>query len=238
MEYQILAIGLKQDQYSHCTEHFAKTNARMKTAKSIPDAAHILKEETNHLLVLDMEYLRSISQSDWITNIRYATFIPIVVLSDIPETDVVPTIKAGADVCYRNDLPPPVIALLISAQLRRYTEYNHFHDPESDPFQLGDIGIDPCRRLVWVRGQEVKLRPREFNMLLYFMQNPDIVVTAEEICENAWGVVGNYDRGISHPIRLLRQVIEPDPLNPIYIKTMRRVGYYFNTKYAETCDIS
>ena len=71
MEYQILAIGLKQDQYSHCTEHFAKTNARMKTAKSIPDAAHILKEETNHLLVLDMEYLRSISQSDWITNIRY-----------------------------------------------------------------------------------------------------------------------------------------------------------------------
>ena len=45
----------------------------------------------------------------------------------------------------------------------------------------------PCCRLVWVRRREVKLRPREFNLLLYFMQNPDIVLTSEKICENAWG---------------------------------------------------
>lgn len=238
MDYQILTVGLKQDQYSHCTEHFARSNIKMKIAISIPDAAYILKKETNHLLVLDMEYLRSIGQGEWITNIRHISFIPIVVLSDIPETDACPTIMAGADVCYGNDLPPPVIALLLSAQLRRYTEYNHFHEPETAPFQIGDIGIDPCRRLVWVRRREIKLRPREFNLLLYFMQNPDIVLTAAEICENAWGVVGNYDHGISHPIRLLRKAIEADPAHPIYIKTMRRVGYYFNTRNVETCDIS
>ena len=229
MEYQVLTVGVKQDHFSHYKEHFAKTNIKIKNAINIPDAAHILKKETNHLLVLDMEYLRSIGQSEWITNIRHISFIPIVILSDTPETDVGPTIMAGADVCYGNYLSPPVIALLISAQLRRYTEYNHFHEPETAPFQLRDIGIDPCRRLVWVCGREVKLRPREFNLLLYFMQNPDIVLTAEKICENAWGVVGNYEQGISHPIRLLRQAIETDPSNPRYIKTMRRVGYYFNT---------
>lgn len=237
MEYQILTVGLKQDQFTHCREHFAKTNATMKNAINIPEAAHILKKETIHLLVLDMEYLRSIGQSDWIMNIRYVSFIPIVILSDLPEADVGPSIMAGADVCYGNNLPPSVIALLISAQLRRYTEYNHFREPETAPFQLGSIGIDPCRRLVWVCGREVRLRPREFDMLLYFMQNPNIVLTAEEICENAWGVVGNYGRGISHPIRLLRQAIESDPTKPIYIKTMRRVGYYFDTHNVETCDI-
>ena len=84
----------------------------MKRAISIPEAAHILKKETIHLLVLDMEYLRSISQSDWVTNIRYISFIPVVILSDIPEIDVGPTIKAGADVCYGNNLSPSVIALL------------------------------------------------------------------------------------------------------------------------------
>ena len=238
MEYQILAIGLKQAQFSHCRDHFAKAHTTMKNAISIPEAAHILKEKTNHLLVLDMEYLRSIGQSDWITNIRYVTFIPTVVLSDTPEIDVGPSIKAGADVCYGNNLPPQVIAILISAQLRRYTEYNHYHEPETAPFQIGDLGIDPCRRLVWVCGREVKLRPREFNMLLYFMQNPNIVLTAEEICENAWGVVGNYGRGISHPIRILRQAIEADPSNPIYIKTKHRVGYYLSAQKVETCDIS
>ena len=230
MEYQILAIGLKQAQFSHCRDHFARAHTTMKNAISIPEAAHILKEEKNHLLVLDMEYLRSIGQSEWIANIRFVSFVPIVVLSDIPDADAGPVIKAGADVCYGNNLPPSVITPLISAQLRRYIEYNHFHDPETAPFQLGDIGIDPARRLVWVRGREVTLRPREFSMLLYFMQNPGIVLTAEEISEKAWGVVGNYSHGISHPIRLLRQAIEPDPANPIYIKTKHRVGYYFDTQ--------
>ena len=237
MEYQILTVGLKQDQLAHCKEHFAKTNTNIKNAISISEAAHILKREKNHLLVLDMEYLRSIGQSEWIANIRFVSFVPIVVLSDIPEIDAGPSIKAGADACYGNDLPLSVIAILISAQLRRYTEYNHYREPETAPFQIGDLGIDPCRRLVWVCGREVKLRPREFDMLLYFMQNPDIVLTAEEICENAWGVVGNYGRGISHPIRILRQAIEADPSNPIYIKTKHRVGYYLSAQKVETCDI-
>lgn len=237
MKYQILTIGLKEDLLIHCRDFFAKRNIIVKNAIDISEVVRILKSETTHLLVLDMEYLRSIGQNDWIANIRYVSYIPVVVLSDIPEADVSSSIKVGADVCYGNDLPPSVIALLISAQLRRYTEYNHFCKPETAPFQLGDIGIDPCRRLVWVCGREVKLRPREFNMLLYFMQNPNIVLTAEQICENAWGVVGSYGRGISHPIRLLRQAIEANPANPIYIKTMRCVGYYFSSHNDETCDI-
>ena len=51
------------------------------------------------------------------------------------------------------------------------------------------------------------------------------------------GGAGNYEHGISHPIRLLRKAIEADPANPIYIKTMRRVGYYFSKHNDETCDI-
>ena len=237
MKYQILTVGLKGDLFSHCREHFLKRSAESKNVLNISEAVRILEKETIHLLVLDMEYLRSIGQSDWIINIRYISFIPIVVLSDIPETDVGPTIKAGADVCYDNKLPPSMIVLLLSAMLRRYTEYNHLRGPETAPFQVGDIAIDPCRHLVWVCGREVTLRPREFNLLLYLMQNPNIVLTAEQICEHAWGVAGNYNQGISHPIYLLRKSIEPNPAHPIYIKTMYRVGYYFSTHTVETCDI-
>lgn len=147
------------------------------------------------------------------------------------------TIKAGADICYDGKLPPTVISLLLSAQLRRITEYNHFREPETAPFQVGEIAIAPSRRMVWVRGKQVKLRPREFNMLLYFMQNPNMVLTAEQKCEHAWGLDGGYNYGISHPIHLLRQPIEPNPKEPIYIKTMNRVGYYFTIHNDETCDM-
>ena len=76
MKHQILAIGLKAELFSHCREHFAKRNTELKNVLNISEAASILKREPAHMLVLDMEYLCSISQRDWIVNIRYVSFYP------------------------------------------------------------------------------------------------------------------------------------------------------------------
>ena len=234
MKYKILAVGLKKDLLSHCSEHFEKKNTELKNVFTISEAIGILKKEPAQMLVLDMEYLRSINQSDWIVNIRYVSYIPVVVLSDAPETDVGPAINAGADICYDNRQPPPIIALLLSALLRRCIEYDHYYKPETVPFQVGDIAIDPNRRLVWVCGKQVILRPREFTLLLYFMRNPDIVLTAEQICDNAWKK--DYLQGVAQSVHDLRQIIEPEPADPVYIKTIYRVGYRFTGYYSETCD--
>lgn len=101
----------------------------------------------------------------------------------------------------------------------------------------GDFFIDPARRIVEVCGRLVNLRPREFSLLLYFMRNPHIVLTSEQICEHAWGMEGSYNQGVAHPIRLLRKAIEPDPPKPIYIETVHRVGYRFTACKVETCDM-
>lgn len=116
-----------------------------------------------------MDYLRSIGQSGWLLNIRHISFIPMVVLSSILEVDVGPALEAGADVCFDSNLPPTVTSILLLAQLRRYTEYNSFDASKTVPFQVGDIAIDPSRRLVWVRERQVNLLPREFSLLHYFM---------------------------------------------------------------------
>ena len=234
MKYQVLTVGLKDDLFSHCRKYFLKKCIKLKNVLNISEAVKVLKRESSHLLVLDMEYLRSIGQSGWIVNIRYISFIPIIVLSDTPEADVCPSIEAGADVCYDSKLPPSIIALLLSAQLRRHTEYNHLREPEIAPFQVGDIAIDQARHLTWVRGEQVELRPREFNLILYFMQNPDIVLTAEQICEHAWKK--DYLQSVTQSISELRQKIESDPTNPVYIKTVYRVGYRFTGRNDETCD--
>ena len=90
--------------------------------------------------------------------------------------------------------------------------------------------------MVKVRGQPVNLRPREFSLLLYFMRNINIVLTAEQICEHAWGMEGSYNRGVSGPIAILRKMIEPDTANPRYIETVSRIGYRFTAYHSEICD--
>lgn len=232
MRYQILAIGLKDDLFSQCREHFLKRNAELRNLLNISEAVHILEKETVHLLALDMGYLRSIGQSDWIINIRYVSFVPIVVLSDSPEEDIDSTIKAGADACYDNNLPPSAIARLLSALLRRYIEYNHFLEPRAAPFQVGDIAIDPCHHLVWVCGRHVCLFPREFSLLLCFMHNPNIVLNQEQICKYAWKK--DYTQSVAQSIHDLRQKIEANPADPVYIETVYRVGYRFTGYRSET----
>lgn len=234
MKYRILEVGLKGNLISWCQTYFAAKSVELRSALDINDAARTLGKEVFHLLVLDMDYLRGIGQSGWLLNVRQISFISIVVLSTIQEVDVGPAVEAGADVCFDSNLPPPVISILLWAQLRRYTAYNHFDTPETAPFQVGDIGIDPSRHLVWVCGKQVTLYPREFSLLLYFMRNPRRVLGKAQICNHAWKK--EYLQDIAPSIHILRKKIEPDPSNPIYIKTVYRVGYRFTGNSVETCD--
>lgn len=161
-------------------------------------------------------------------------------MDNFHEDTACPVLTLGADLCVPVDWSLNILAEHIMAAFRRYTRYTHYQDicgTEAVPFQEGDISIDPARHTAAVRGQPVKLRPREFSLLLYFMRNPGIVLTAEQICEKAWGIDGAYDHGIAQPIRMLRQAIEPDPKKPFYIETVRQVGYRYTAKCVETCDI-
>ena len=234
MKYRILTVGLKDNLISWCQTYFSVKGVELRSILNINEVAYILGKETFHLLVLDMDHLRIIGQNGWLLNIRHISFIPIVVLSAMQEADVGPAIEAGADVCFDSNLPPPVISILQWAQLRRYTAYNHFDAPETAPFQVGDIGIDTSRHLVWVCGRQVTLYPREFSLLLYFMRNPHRILNQEQICKHAWKK--EYPQDIAPSIHMLRKKIEPDPANPIYIKTVYRVGYRFTGNSVETCD--
>ena len=122
------------------------------------------------------------------------------------------------------------------AQLRRYTEYNHYDNPantEAAPFQIRGIYIDPARRMAEVYGQPVALRRREFSLLLYFMQNHDVVLTPEQICEHAWRM--EYTQSVGQSVHELRKQIEITPNHPRHIQTVYRVGYRFVSDFAETC---
>ena len=239
MEYTALTIGLTDELFTGIQTLLAVHNLQLIPSLTMNDASQLLNKQIFHLLIINLEYLRNIHQIEWLTGIRRISFIPIIILSDTPEQDLHPMIKIGADICVSSANSHSAIADFAHAQLRRYTEYNHYNDPrsvEDSPFWVGDIYIDPPQREVKVQGQKVNLRRREFSLLLYFMRNPNIVLSSAQICENAWGMAGSYNQGVSHPIRLLRQAIEPDPKQPVYIQTVHRFGYRFTPNHVETCD--
>ena len=229
MAYNALTIGLPDELFTALQSLTAQHNLMLTASFTVQEAGRLLGQQAFHLLIVDLDYLRSIRQIEWLINIRRISFVPVIVLSNTPEQDVNSMVQFGADMCISGKHPYSMIVNLAYAQLRRYTEYNHYNDPasaETAPFRVGDIYIDPARREAKVCGQPVSLRHREFSLLLYFMRNPGIVLIA--------GM--EYIQPIDRAIHELRKQIESNPRQPCYIQTVHRVGYRFTAYSSETCE--
>lgn len=201
------------------------------------EAQRKLQDEDYCLIVLDSFSLTTERARASVERMRLTTNAPILILAP-PEASKL-LLKTGADICVPEHVTQDSIVSHALALLRRYTVYDRIDETKISKraFQEGDIFIDPLRHAVTVRGRAVSLRPREFSLLLYFMQNPNIVLSSEQICEHAWGMEGSYNQGISGPVAILRKAIEPDPAHPKYIETVSRMGYRFTAYLSETCDI-
>jgi len=208
-------------------------------ALTLQDAAHLCAERAFHLIVLRFPDFTLCSE--FFVSLRRVNFAPAVALVDNYSIEsACNVLQSGADVCIDTGWPVPFTVDHIMAQFRRYVTYNQRQGRQrrnTAAFQEGDIYIDPSRSVVRVKERNVKLRRRELLLLLYFMKNPKIILSAEQICERAWGMEGSYANGVSGPISILRKAIEPDPAHPIYIKTANAMGYYFTAYKSETCDI-
>jgi len=102
--------------------------------------------------------------------------------------------------------------------------------PPADPGRIvaGDMLIDVPRRLVQIAGQAVALKSREFELLLYFMRHPGIVLSRDALLREVWGYDYPIDtRTVDVHIRWLRQKIEIDASSPLRIMTVRGHGYRF-----------
>lgn len=179
MEYTALTLGLTDELFAGIQSLLVAYKLRLLPTLTVNDASRLLNSQIFHLLIINLEYLRSIQQMDWLIGIRRISFVPLIVLSDAPEIDLHPMVQIGVDSCAPSKGPYSIIADMALSLLRRYTEYNHYNGPgsiEVSAFRVGDIFIDPPRRIVEVRGQKINLKHREFSLLLYFMRNPNIVL--------------------------------------------------------------
>lgn len=238
MKYQVLALGISYELFQHLKVFFRKYSAEMVNAVTVSMALRLIAENIFYLMIIDLQVIRTGESIEFLSNIRRARVMPIMALSaPLHDVELAQILTSGVDVCLPHSSTPELISSQAQALLRHYTEYNHYDQQEileAVPFQCGDIFIDPARQKAEVCGRPVTLRHREFSLLLYFMRNPGIVLTAGQICENAWGM--DYTQPIDRAIHELRKQIEPNPHKPRYIKTVHRVGYCFTAHRSPGCN--
>ena len=105
---------------------------------------------------------------------------------------------------------------------------------DTGKIESGDVAIDVPRRHAIVAGEKLDLKPKEFDLLAYFVRQPEIVLTREALLREVWGYAYPIDtRTVDVHVRWLRQKIEDDPGQPRRIVTVRGHGYRFVTHVAD-----
>jgi two-component system KDP operon response regulator KdpE len=158
--------------------------------------------------------------------LRAISGVPIIVLSvKGDEATKVEALDAGADDYVTKPFGMGELLARVRATLRRLLiEISE----QQAVIEEGDFRVDLERREVHVAGREIRLSPKEFDLLVYFIRHSGKVLTHRTLLANTWG--GNYTDQTEYLrvfIRHLRKKIEPDPAKPRYILTDPWVGYRF-----------
>jgi len=175
------------------------------------------------LMVVDLR-LPGMSGVDICKQIRAGQIqTPILVLSAIgEEMDKVLLLEIGADDYVVKPFGRRELLARIRALLRRASPDAHAI------LKFSDTEIDLDRRLVQRKRQEVKMTPAEYNLLVYFLQNPDRPLTRDMILNSVWGYESFPNtRTVDAHVVKLRQKLEPDAGQPRHFLTVHGVGYRF-----------
>ena len=155
--------------------------------------------------------------------------VPILVLTARDaEIDKVVGLEVGADDYLTKPFSMHELLARVKALLRRSEMSGRPVDAETR-LESGDVVVDLGPRRASRAGQELRLRPREFDLLVYLLRHPGEVLTRERLLRNVWGYeFSSADtRTVDVHVRWLRGKIEDDPTAPTRIQTSRGIGYLF-----------
>lgn len=175
------------------------------------------------IVILDL-MLPTVSGLEVCRELRSWSKVPIIVLSaKDQERDKVEALDLGADDYLTKPFGMDELLARIRAALRRGDS-----DVPEPVLVSGDLRLDQTRRLVTLRGDEVRLTPTEYELLRYLMANAGKVITHRTLLRAVWGP--GYEEG-GQTLRVfvaqLRRKIETDPSRPVFLRTESGVGYRF-----------
>jgi two-component system KDP operon response regulator KdpE len=185
-------------------------------------ALDLIRRNAIDLMVLDLGLPGAVDGFAVIEHLRAAgSSVPIVVLSArTDEAGKVRALDLGAD----DYVSKPFGTDELLARIRTALRHRLQQEGERPVFKSGDLTVDLVRRIVTVRGQEVKLTPREYDLLRVLVAHAGKVLTHKFILREVWGTETDVQY-LRIYIRTLRQKLEALPEQPRLIQTEQGVGY-------------
>ena len=196
-------------------------------ARTSMEAESLWQNGIYDLVILDVS-LPDGSGYDLCRKIRETSRVPVMFLTAADEeTDIIMGLDIGGDDYITKPFKLAVFLSRVNALLRRSENFSRTE------LKLNSNGIRvlQLKREVYKNGTPIDLTASEYKLLCLFMENPDIVLSPEQILGRLWDCEENYidSSTLTVYIRRLRTKIEDDPANPQNIVTVRRMGYKWNT---------
>lgn len=186
-------------------------------------ALNLIFQEEPDLVVLDL-MLPMMDGREVCKQVRMKSNVPIIMLTALnDDIDKIVGLELGADDYLTKPFNPRELTARVRAILRRVDKSNILPKQRSSEMMIGNLTIDPERRIVLVNGEVVDLRMKEFDLLLTLVQNPRIVFSREKLLQIVWGYdFAGETRTVDMHVAHLRNKLER--MTPI-IETVWGVGY-------------
>ena len=202
-----------------------KEGFEVSLAATGPDALAEFERSGADIVLLDL-MLPGIPGTEVCRRIRQTSAVPVIMVSaKDDEVDKVVGLELGADDYVTKPYSPRELVARIRAVLRRGAEQELL--PAT--LELGQVRMDVDRHLVTVRGHEIRMPLKEFELLEMFLRNAGRVLTRAQLIDRVWGsdYVGDTKTLDVH-VKRLRAKIEPDPASPRHLITVRGLGYKYD----------
>lgn len=196
-------------------------------ARTTMEADELWINGSYDLAILDVS-LPDGSGFEFCKRIRQTSKVPIMFLSAADEeTDIIMGLDIGADDYITKPFKLAVLLSRVNALLRRSDNFN----TSETELNSNDIKIKLLKGEVYKQGELLELTASEYKLLCLFMQNPDCILSQEQILGKLWDTNENYidSNSLTVYVRRLRTKIEDNPAKPKSIITVRGMGYKWNT---------
>ena len=231
---KILVVDDESDITELISLYMEREGYLVQTTDNGEDAVSLTASFRPDLIILDIQ-LRQMDGFDVCKQIRASSNVPILFVScKNDDTDIIHGLTVGGDDYMTKPFSPSQLVARVKAHLRRQTVNDRqrpYDRAAGEVLRFNGLVIDLPGRTVHVKGKEVALSTKEFELLVRLAKTPNRAFALDDLYTIVWGHDSMGDtRTLMVHVSNLRKKIEPDPTNPIYIVTVRGVGYKFNIK--------
>lgn len=189
-------------------------------------ALEVLKTEDVQLLIIDI-MMPVMDGIETTKKIRMSSSLPIIFLSAKSEDkDKINGLNIGADDYITKPFNPMELIARVKSNIRRYTSLGSQKDENGNIIKLDGLVINDDNKLVTVDGENVRLTPIEYSILLFLAKNKGMVYSSAQLYEHIWNEKPvDAENTVAVHVRHIREKIEINPREPKYLKVVWGVGY-------------